>query len=298
MNSAGRLAIITPSYAADHRRCVLLCDSLDTMATCEFQHYILVADHDLAAFAPLNGPRRTVVPDSQLLPSWLKAYKRPFSNGRMIWASIKPTVWPMSGWHVQQLRKMLIARHIDEDVLVMADSDSVFVRPFGADSFLRDGRLRLYVNEGGISLAPDHAKHRHWSSHAATILGLPAPAFPARDYINNLVSWRRDHALAMLDRIESHSGRELTASLGRSRTYSEYQVYGTYVDCIAERKGHFADAEPLSLTYWQGDALTELSLRNFMDKLSPRQIAVCVQSFTGTSPELLQSYIRGRASAL
>ncbi len=293
-----RLAIITPSYAADHARCQLLCDSLDRMATGAFQHYILVADHDVALFTPLAGPNRRIIPDSALLPQWLKSMVRPFSGGKVVWGSILPPVWPMSGWHVQQLRKLLVARHIDDDVLVMADSDSLFVRPFGIDSFLHDGNVRLYVKEHGITAEPGLEKHRLWVRHAADVLGLPQPVLPANDYINNLVSWRRSHVLAMLDRIEARGGRDLTATLGRSRTFSEYQIYGAYVDGIAGRSGHFADGEPLSLTYWRGDALTEASLRSFVSSLSPQQIAICVQSFTGTSPELLRAYIGGRASVL
>jgi Family of unknown function (DUF6492) len=291
-----RLAIITPSYAGDHQRCLLLCESLDRMATSDFRHYILVADHDRALFAPLEGPRRQVIPDSILLPSWLKPMVRPFSGGRKIWLSARPPVWPMSGWHVQQLRKMLIARHINEDLLVMADSDSVFVRPFGIDAFLRDGLVRLYARQNGIANDPAYAQHGIWVRHAASVLDLPAPALPATDYINNLVSWRRDHVLAMLDHIEQSSGRDLAATLGRSRTFSEYQIYGAYVDGVAKGSGHFADPEPLSLTYWNGDALTEGSLCAFVGKLSSQQIAICVQSFTGTSTGLLRAYLAGRPS--
>jgi Family of unknown function (DUF6492) len=291
-----RLAIITPSYAGDHRRCLLLCDSLDRMATGDFVHYILVADHDRALFAPLEGPRRRVIPDSKLLPKWLKSMMRPFGGDRRIWLSAIPPVWPMSGWHIQQLRKLLIAHHIDEDVMVMADSDSVFVRPFGIDAFMRGGQVRLYATKNGITRDPDYAKHALWVRQAASVLDLPAPALPATDYINNLVSWRRDHVLAMLARIEKLSGRDLTATLGRSRTFSEYQIYGAYVDGVAGGNGHFTDPEPLSLTYWSGDALTAGSLRTFVDGLSPRQIAICVQSFTGTSTDLLRSYLAGRPS--
>jgi Family of unknown function (DUF6492) len=292
-----RLAFITPSYAADHQRCLLLCESLDRMATSDFMHYILVADHDRALFAPLEGLRRHVIPDSILLPTWLKPIVRPFGGGRRIWWSAMPPVWPMSGWHVQQLRKMLIARHINEDVMVMADSDSVFVRPFGRDAFVRDGLVRFYAQQHEITYDPAYQDHRTWVSQAASILGLQAPCLPATDYINNLVSWRRDHALKMLAHIEQLSSRNLSATLGRSRTFSEYQIYGAYVNGVAGGSGHFADPEPLSLTYWNGDALTEASLRTFVDKLSPRQIAICVQSFTGTSTDLLRAYLAGRASA-
>jgi Family of unknown function (DUF6492) len=292
------IAFITPSYAGDIERCRLLCDSMDRMAECDFRHYVLVADHDLPMFQPLAGPRRDVVPDSALLPPWLTARRRPFAADRWIWTSLMPPVWPMSGWHVQQLRKMLIARHIEQDVLVMADSDSVFVRPFGESAFMREGLVRFYVQENGITADHDPYRHGTWVRQAAEVLGLPPPALPAHDYINNLVTWRRDLALAMLERIEAVSSRDVAAAMGRSRSFSEYLIYGAYVDGLADRSGHFADEEPLSLTYWSGEALTPQTLRAFTAGLSERQIAVCIQSFTGTPTEVLRDQLMERASAL
>jgi hypothetical protein len=292
------LAIVTPSYAGDRERCLLLCESLDRMARDPISHYVLVADHDLSLFRDLNAPHRTVIADSEILPAWLKARRRPFGRDRWIWTSLNPPIWPMSGWHVQQLRKMLLARHISEDVMVMADSDSLFVRPFGQDSFVRGDAVRLYRKDAGITVGPDHEQHRIWVDHSAEILGLPQPSLPAPDYINNLVSWRRDHVLGMLDLIEQRSGKDLIATLGRSRTFSEYQIYGAYVDGLSETAGHFVDSEPLSLTYWKGEALTDNAFAHFVDKLALQQIAVCVQSFTGTSTEVLRNYLTGRLMAL
>ena len=291
-----RIAFVTPSYSGDLERCALLCESLDRMAQCGFEHYLLVADHDLPGFAGFASGRRIVVPDSELLPSWLKARRRPLDRDRWIWTSLSPPVWPMSGWHVQQLRKLALSRHIDADVMVMADSDSVFVRPFGAGAFLRDGAVRLYAKPNGIRLDDAEQGHSGWVRQAAAALGLPEPAFPATDYINNLVTWRRDHAAALLDRIEAPGGRHFAAVLGRSRSFSEYQLYGAYAEGIAGGSGHFADPHPLSLTYWSGEALDETRLCAFLADLSPQQIAVCVQSFTGTSTALLRRYLPSRDS--
>lgn len=297
MRPAPRIAFVTPSYAGDLSRCALLCESLDLMAQFDFTHYVLVANHDLADFRGFASSRRIVVPDADLLPRSLRAIRRPFDRERWLWTSVAPPLWPMSGWHVQQLRKMAIARHIDADLLVMADSDSLFVRPFGPDAFFREGLARLYVKEGGVDPADDPHDRASWVRQAARLFGLPSPAFPAADYINNLVTWRREHVVAMLDAIERLSGRGFVAALGRSRSFSEYQIYGAYVSQCAGGEGHFASSVPLSLTYWNGAALDERALTDFLRDLSPRQIAVCVQSFTGTSSDLLRRYLLERPSA-
>jgi hypothetical protein len=294
------LAILTPSYAADFERCRLLCESLDALGDANNSHYILVADHDLAQFKPLGGPRRRVIPDSELLPAWLKPVRRPFDTlGRHIWIStdIRRQIRPLSGWHVQQLRKLAAAALVDEDVVVMADSDSVFVRPVTVDAFLREGRVRLYRKPGAIldmTMTPDGQAcgHAGWTRHAAKALGLPEPIFPADDFINNLVSWRKDRALEVVARIEEVSGLPMAAALGRASSISEYQIYGAHVTRAGADAGHFDSPEALSLTYWSGPALTPDRARDFLDGLMPYQLAICVQSFTGTSLDVMRGLIR------
>ncbi len=301
MSALPALAIVTPSYAADLARCKLLCESLDAMADGPFRHYLLIAEHDLPLFAHLAGPRRTVVCDADLLPRWMRPIRRPFDRaGRRLWIStdIRRQIRPLSGWHVQQLRKLAAARIIDEDVMVMADSDSVFIRPFNASSFVRDGAVRLYRKPGAITgMPPENPTHAQWTRLAASILGLPAPSFPADDFINNLVSWRKDHALALSQRIEEVGGGPVELVLGRAATLSEYQIYGAYARDIAGMAGHFASADALSHTYWNGAAMDRSGFDRFMAELSPHHIALCVQSFTGTPLELIQELVRTRAPA-
>jgi Family of unknown function (DUF6492) len=288
------MAIITPSYEGDLERCKLLCESMDRLAQGEWQHYLLIADHDVPLFQSLTGPRRKIIPDSQMLPKWLKPVRQPFDKQRRWrWISTKLTrqVWPMTGWHVQQLRKMLVARHIPESVLVMADSDSVFVRPFGAQTFTQGDNIRLQMTTGEIKTDDDtFNQHVIWTKVANTLLDLPSPVFPADDFIHNLVSWRRDHALAMLERIERLSGTDIVTALGRHRTFSEYQIYGAFVTQVEQHAGHWASAQSLSLTYWDGATLTSQTLAAFVSRLAPDQIAICVQSFTDAS-HILRSEI-------
>jgi Family of unknown function (DUF6492) len=199
---------------------------------------------------------------------------------------------------VQQLRKLAAPSIVDEDIIVMADSDSIFVRPVTADAFLRGNRVRLYRKPGAIpeAVAPDIdpnlIHHISWTRHAATALGLPAPAFPADDFINNLVSWRKDRAKEAVRRIEDRAELPLAAALGRASTMSEYQIYGAYVTRCIEDAGHFDSPDALSLTYWSGPALSPERARDFVRSLRADQIAVCVQSFTDTPVDVMRSLIR------
>jgi hypothetical protein len=294
-------AFITPSYAGDVERFRLQCESIDKMAEGDWRHYVLVADHDLHLFKAFENSRRIVIPDSILLPSWLKPMRKPLDKaGRWIWikAGLGSPVWPMSGWHVQQLRKMLIARHIKEPSLVMVDSDSFFVRPFGIEHFLKDNQLRLYQKPNTIVAGGVFAKHVAWVKQSAQILGLEPEPLPAADYIANLVTWRRDYALQMLDHIEYLSGRDLVSAMGRHRTFSEYQIYGSFVSRILKSNEQPADSRELTQTHWGDAALKDISIDTFMMGLREDQIAIGVQSFTETSIDLLRETYLGMRDKL
>jgi hypothetical protein len=198
---------------------------------------------------------------------------------------------------VQQLRKLAAATIVDEDILVMADSDSVFVRPVSSRHFLRDDRVRLYRKPRAIEDTEDGPggvmqRHVGWTRHAAKVVGLPEPAFPADDFINNLVSWRKDRALETTRVIEATTALPFIVALGREASMSEYQIYGAYATSLGDRSGHFDSPDALSLTYWTGPALTPDKARDFVRELGADQIAVCVQSFTGTSLDVMRGMIR------
>ncbi len=251
-------AIATPSYAGDIERCRLLCASIDRFVSGHAMHYILVEDGDVALFRPLEGPRRTVLPESALLPSWLKARPDPFSLGkRRVWTSLGALargVPPLRGWHAQQLRKFALPLASREDVLLFADSDMLFLRPFALDSLTTDGAVRLYAKPDGITA--DMAEHVSWCGMAAALLALPAPTIPSPDYINNLVTWRRDNVLALHRHIEAVSGRGWVEAIARQRQFSEYMIYGYFVERVLglAAAGHVADSHELCKSYWGGDA--------------------------------------------
>ena len=224
--SGGSIALVTPSYAADFERCRLLCDSMDAFVSGHTHHYILVADNDAGMFAALAGSKRTIVTESDILPSWLHPVPGGLrANSRKMWLSFRTL--PMRGWHVQQLRRIAIANHVGDDGLLYCDSDMLFVKSFDTSSLWRQDALRLYKISNGIT--PDMSEHKTWCNVAAQLLGHQVPQFPADDFINNLVSWRRETALQLCETIEHHTGRHWIAAIGRNRTFSECQIYGAHV---------------------------------------------------------------------
>ncbi len=62
-----RTALVTASYAPDFDRCKLLCETIDRFVTGFTKHYIMVEHRDAALFQQLEGPRRVVIDERDLL---------------------------------------------------------------------------------------------------------------------------------------------------------------------------------------------------------------------------------------
>jgi hypothetical protein len=289
-------AVVTASYAADFERCRLLCESMDARLKGDWTHYILVAPFDVALFRSFEGPRRRVVSERDLLPSWLRAVPDPVSRGRRkLWLS--PFGLPLRGWHVQQLRRLALSRHISEAAMFSIDSDVVLLRDFDPAALWRDGRLALYRRPGGIQpVMPSN--HLEWLAHSDRLLGIGPYRLPADDYINTLIGWRSDTCRALLDYVESRHGCGWVRAMIRSRQFSECLIYGRFVDEVLNGEGHFSTDEALCHVLWREDshARGAEGLKHFLAEMAPHQIGIGVQSFIGHDLADIRSLALGEAA--
>lgn len=283
------VAIVTPSYAGDFERCQLLCRSMDRFVAGSPRHYILVAGHDVARFRALEAPHRTIIDERDLLPPWLHAVRDPTSMfQRHVWLSTR--LAPLRGWHVQQLRRIAIAQKLEETALVYCDSDVVFLKPFDCASFWRDDRLRLYRRDNALA-SLGGTDHREWTINAGFALGLPPERVSLHDYITTLIAWRRTAVLGMIAHIEAAHNRHWIEAIAINRKFSECILYGRYVDEVLDGVGHFHDDRELCRVYWSGPGLDEAGLHDFVDGMEPHQVAVGIQSFTGSNLDALRKLI-------
>jgi hypothetical protein len=286
-----RFAIATPSYAGDFERCRLLCDSMDRFVSGMAMHYLLIDPVDETLFRALEGPRRRIITDAELLPAWLKGRNDPFRPGRRIWTgprALLNRVPPLRGWHVQQLRKFSVARLIPEEVILFADSDIVFLRPYELAEQMRDGRVRLHARPGGITA--EMGPQLRWLASAGKILKVDLPALPADDPIGPLVTWRRETALGLLAHVEALSGRHWAAAIAQDRHFSEYLIYGLYVAARPEEAGkHWVDTQSLAAITWFDHEMPTGGVAELTGSMSKRQVALCVQSFIGVPVEEMRA---------
>lgn len=288
MSASATAAIVTASYAPDFERCRLLCETVDARVSGMAKHYLLVAGHDVRRFRELESANRVVIDERELLPSSMFAL-RDLTSGfrRYVWLGRR--IPPLRGWHVQQLRRMALARHVGEQTLVYVDSDVAFVRPFDLTEFWQGDRLRLFRRDHALDTMGE-GEHREWSKNAARALGLPAATSP-HDYIATLIAWRRDFTAAMLDHIEQASGRSWVEAIASRRRFSECMLYGRYVDDVRVGEGHVHDATERCRIYWKGPELSEKELADFVSGLAPGQVAVGLQSFIGIDLRQIRRFV-------
>jgi Family of unknown function (DUF6492) len=273
-------AIVTASYAPDFERCRLLCETVDRHVSGAAHHYILVEHRDVQLFRQLENSHRTIVDERDLLPRWLHALDDPLSLfRRRIWLSLK--TMPLRGWHVQQLRRIAIAAHASEDVLIFCDSDVAFLKPFDCGVFWRNGKVRLFRRDGVLS-GSGHEEHRIWSRNAGAALGIDEAVVSTHDYISTLIAWRRETVMAMCAEIERVHGRNWVQVIGSARKFSECMIYGRYVDDVLGGAGHFHGSEEFCRVHWTGEALSDDEFRRFVAAMAPQQVAIGMQSFIGT----------------
>lgn len=299
MTSSASFAIATPSYRADLERCRLLCASIDHFVSGLSVHYLLVEDRDVQMFSELAGPKRRIIAESEMFPGWLTSWPDPWSLGkRRIWSgagALRRGLVPLRGWHTQQLRKLALLRQASEDVLLYADSDSIFLRPYDLALQQAPGGTRLYRKAGGITRAlPRHVK---WTQSAARLLDLPVPVLPADDYINNLPTWTSANGRALLAHIEATRGRDWISAVAADRDFSEMMLYGMFVDqVLGARSGHEATPHELSRTFWGKADVGPETFRDMSRLLAEGQVSIGVQSFIGVSIDELWTVFRQAAA--
>jgi hypothetical protein len=281
-----KTAIVTASFAPDFERCKLLCETMDKHVSGFSTHYILVEHSDVGLFRQLEGPHRVVIDEMDLFPSWIRAYPDPLYLGRRrIWLSLR--TMPLRGWHAQQLRRIAIAERITEDGLFYVDSDVAFLKPFDCSDLWRGEDLRLFRRDNEL-LSDVPGDQKIWAENAAMLLDIDRQALLPHGYVGTLIAWRRDRILGMCRRIETVHSRHWLEAIGKARRFSECTIYGRFADDIEMLRGHFVDNDDFCKVYWFAPAPTETEFRAFIADMTPKQVAIGMQSFIGTD----MAYVR------
>jgi len=290
------VALLTPTYGRDLELCTLLCESVDRHVSALSKHYLLVPDCDLPLFAPLSSNRRIIIPASRLLPDWLHPLPRVVQhNRRQYWWSFRAR--PASGWHVQQILKIAATISLPFERYCILDSDIVFFRDFDLSRFERPNPIP-FLNMPNV-ITPDQSRHARWVETSHALLGLPARPLPASDFIGHIIFWDRDTTRKMVARIEQTAGADWITTLCRIREFSEYMLYGFFVENDAPAaQSHTACNKTQCVSYWDEPRLNQADLAQLLHKASATDVAFSVASFSGTPVDTIRAAIREHAAEL
>jgi Family of unknown function (DUF6492) len=280
------LAVITPSFRgdaeifADLHRSVLEFTAPDTV------HHVFVPFGDKALFAQYEGPRCRVWTSSELLP---RRYRRigkgdTYVNARRPWP-------PVRGWISQQAIKIAAAAQLDADVVLIADSDIVLVRPVTAARFLSGGRRSLHRVENGVTAEME--RHVIWHRVARTLFGLPPAPPPLPDYVSSFNFWEPATVRALQERISDTTGGDWLDAFTAQLHISEFILYGVFVDEVLGAGGSRLPEDTTSChNTWQTTPLDRDGAIAFADELGPDAVAMMISAKSRTPYDIRQVAIR------
>ena len=264
-------ALITPSWLPDIERCRQLIVSAEDHTEGFTGHFVLVDAQDEKAFRNIAGSQVEIVVKESLLPTWLHQS----SLNRKWWWSLR--AFPVRGWILQQVTKIAITQVLDADACCFVDSDTQFVRPFLADSLWQGDSLKFFRNERKPHFHKSK-RYRNWYGFAAKQFGLGGELQLDGSYIAQLTTMRKDCVGEMLAQIEQHHQRDWMDVLLRSVDFSEFILYGVFIDACTEDNRHEADAKGFCHSSWLYDIESEADIEQFVKNIDPAHVAVHLQS--------------------
>ncbi|HEY4987940.1 MAG TPA: DUF6492 family protein [Bradyrhizobium sp.] len=284
------VALLTPTYRHDLEQCTLLCESVDRHVTSFSTHYLLVPDADVDLFTPLANARRVVLPASWFLPTWLHPLPRLVRRKRrQFWWSLRAR--PVSGWHIQQILKIAACIELPNERYCILDSDIVFFRDIDLARFNAPNPAPLLTLRNEVT--ENQPAHVRWVETSHRLLDFPMPPLPADDFIGHIIFWDQETVRAMANRIEDTSGMSWAEALCRVREFSEYMLYGIFV----QREQSFSAAHvPVSdtpcVSYWDEPTLGERELQELLSGAGQDDVAFSIASFSGTPVTAIRAALK------
>jgi hypothetical protein len=275
-NRSPELVVITPSYAPDFELCRDLNASVLAFTPASTVHHIITPRRDRPLFSVLRGPRTKVWSVDELLPRYMLGVP-----GANFWLNLRRPIPPVRGWIMQQVVKLQAAATADADLLLLVDSDVLFVRPVTAETFRPDGLLRFYRKDAGVD---EHLpRHLIWHDVARDLLGLAHAQAPLPDYISAFNVWDRRTVLAMRDRIQQVTGRPWLDAVAGQLHISEFTLYGVFVDDVLGERANVAPTESmLCHSYWDPAPLSLDAAERFVRAATDEDVAVMISAKSNT----------------
>ena len=268
------LVLLTPSYRRDFELFSDLRRSIRRHAP-DVTHVAVVDSVDVELFSQFEDDRCLVWSVDELLPGSFIPIPR--AN---VWLNLRRPYPPVRGWIAQQIVKLVAASRLIADAVLLVDSDVVLVRDIGPEMFVRCGEVRFYRADNAVHAAM--LKHVEWHRTARRLLGLPEDVQPPLpDYISSFATWDPRVVRAIRKRVETTTGRSWTEAIAAQLHFSEWILYGVFVDAVLGGSG-FASDSSLCHSHWEPSPLDVTTGSAFLSQLRSDDVAVLIQSKSNT----------------
>lgn len=201
---------------------------------------------------------------------------------RNIWVNFRRPFPPVRGWIAQQIVKIGVVAGLETDLVLLADSDLLFIRKIDPQLFAPSGELQLYRRPDAID--DSLPRHRIWHDVARKLLGLGSTP-PGRlvDYVCWPCVWSPAIARQMIARIEKVMNVPWQTAVGSQLHFSEMILYGLFVDEILGKNSKTSSTDNMRcLRYYDEQPLTGTELRDFLGDIEDTDIAVMVSAKSRT----------------
>jgi hypothetical protein len=287
-----RMSVITPSFAPDFELCVDLHRSVLECSPESVHHHIIVPRSDIKLFRRLAGPRTHILCETDFLPSSFVPV--PLTKFTV---NLRQPIPPVRGWILQQVVKLAAVAASEDDVALVVDSDIEFIRPFGVETFVRNGVVRFYRKPDAIDQRLP--KHIIWHQVARALLGLKPAAPPYADYISSLLAWDPAIVRQMLAKVANTTGRLWTTAIAGQLHFSEWTLYGVFVDeAIGTPANSFVSDDPLCLAYWNDGPLSRQGAIDLLRGVRPTDVAAMISAKSRTPLAVRRAAFAGHRAAL
>lgn len=243
MSSTERHCIVTPTWSGDLDHFRLLRRSLERSRFADTPHYVVVQTEDRDAFLELDQPPVRLRTTAEVLPASVERQRRRammFSArlGRhwtRICGSLKRVWgwphWPAyTGWHTQQICKLMVARTANVDRVIVLDSDVIVTPHASLSDFDGEGRYRCFATwEETDSLG---SKVGNWIQQSGKLVGQAAIIDgQANTYFDTPFILEAPVVRALTEWLESTYGRPWWACMLAQppRRWSEFGTYKAFL---------------------------------------------------------------------
>jgi hypothetical protein len=274
----GRICLITPTWSRDLDHFRLLRASLDRSALADVPHHVIVQTEDIDAFSGFDCPAMKLQTTADVLPPEVETARRRACRisgilgrhlTRISGSMRREWGWPhwpaYTGWHTQQICKLMAARHASVDQAIIIDSDVIVTPNATVADFRSNGRIRCFATWR----KPEElgAKVRKWIRHAEYLTGHSAAREGlANSYFDTPFILDRSVLDAMLLWLESNYNQPWWQVLLSQppRRWSEFGIYkaflagyaGAQVDwCAPDMHRYLFDASDIQKLVTQVETL-------------------------------------------